>query len=281
MKKIANLTMAFVLIVWVAGAQIQTPQPSPQGSVYSKVGLTDVTIEYFRPKVKGRKVFGTSNEHMHKYGELWRTGANSGSKLTVSTDAKIAGQDVKAGTYLILTKPGQDEWELILYSDLSIGGNMSKFKEENVVLSTKVKVTKPLQQVEALSFQISDISEDNTSANIEFAWENVTFKVPLVVDYTQAVERQIAGAYTAIANYYLQKGIELETALSFMDTYLAIDNNSEQFWHLHTKAKILVALGKNKEAIATAKDSIEKAKNNKAGDFGYIQRNQNLINSLQ
>ena len=73
--------------------------------------------------MKGRKIFGEGTDYLQPYGVLWRTGANSGSVLTLSTDAKIAGTDVKAGSYLIFTVPGKDSWDFMLYSDIKLGGN--------------------------------------------------------------------------------------------------------------------------------------------------------------
>jgi len=291
MSKITKLTlMAIFFASGFAYAQIDTPAPSPAGSVYSKVGLTDVTIDYSRPKVKGRSIFGDAEkgDFLQPYNVLWRTGANSGSTLTLSTDAKIAGVDVKAGKYLILSRPGKDTWTFILYNDPSIGGNMSAFKQENVVVETQVKRTTLSTPVETLTFQISDISEDNKSANIEFAWADASFKVPMEVSFVDQVMAQIEKAtkvdprvYVQAANFYLSEGKDLEQALSWMDMYLAVGNNSKQFWNVHTKARILGELGRKKEAIAVAKESLEMAKNSSSGDYGYIKRNEDLIKSLK
>ena len=85
------------------------------------------------------------------------------------------------------------------------------------------------------------------------------------------------GNYVAAANYYLASGKDLEQALEWMNLYLAMGENSNQFWNVHTKAQILAKMGNKKEAIATAEESMEKAKNNENGDFGYIKRNEDLI----
>lgn len=288
MSKITKLTLIGLLLAYTSAfAQIDTPQPSPAGSVYSKVGLTDVTIEYSRPKVKGRKVFGAGDDFLQPYGQLWRTGANGGSKLKLSTDAKVAGVDVKAGEYLILSIPGESDWTFILYSDPSIGGNMNAYKEEKAVVKTTVKRTKLSTPVESLTFQISDISDDNTSANIEFSWADASFKVPVKVSFAEQVLAQIEKAtkvnpmvYVQAANFYVSQGTNLDKALAYMDLYLAEGNNSQQFWHVHTKAKILAGLGRKKEAKEVAKQSLDLAKNNPDGDYGYVKRNEDLIKSL-
>lgn len=279
--------MVLAVSATFVSAQIDTPQPSSPGSVYSKVGLTDVTIEYSRPKMKGRTIFGGEGA-LVPYGQIWRTGANSGSKLTINTDANIGGTDVKAGSYLIFTVPGQDSWDVMLYSDVKIGGNVSAYNKENEVMRTQVKPMKLSNMVETFAFQITDISEDNTSANIEMSWGDVAIKIPVKVNFHDQVMQDIAaktqvnpGNYVAAANYYLTTGENLEQALEWMNMYLAVPGNDKQFWHVHTKAKIQAALGMNKEAIETATDSMNKAKANASGDFGYVQNNQSLIDSIK
>ena len=269
-------------------AQIATPLASSAGSVSSTVGLTDVKSIYFRPKVKDRKIFGEGADYLQPYSQLWRAGANSGSKLTLSTDVEIAGQKVAAGEYLIFATPGASEWKFMLYSDLTLGGNVNGYDKEKEVLSTTVKPSKLSNSVRTLTYNITDISKDNTSANIELTWADVSIKVPLKVSFDDVVMASIAqntkvnpASYTAAANYYLDNGKDLKKALEWMNLYLAVGDNAAQFWQVHTKAKILAKMGNKKEAIATAKESLEKAKSSTRGDFGYIKRNEDLIASLK
>ena len=112
-KRTTNLIALCLLVAFGATAQISTPAPSPGGSVSSTVGLTEVKIDYFRPGVKDRKIFG-EGEVLVPYGQIWRTGANAGTILTLSTDAKIGGSDVKAGEYQIVSMPGADSWDVML-----------------------------------------------------------------------------------------------------------------------------------------------------------------------
>lgn len=287
MKKITNLIALSLLVAFGATAQISTPQPSPAGSVSSTVGLTDVKIDYFRPGMKGRQIFGEGSDFLVPYGQIWRSGANAGTIITFSTDVKVGGQDVKAGEYQIVSMPGKDEWQVMLHTE-KIGGNMSNYKEESVAAKVTVKPSSTSSSVERMTFQISDISENNTSANIQFAWADVTWNLPIEVSFHETVMKDIAsktqvnpGNYVAAATYYLNAGEDLEQALKWMDMYLAVGENSGQFWNVHVKAQILAKLGKKKEAKAAAEDSMEKAKNWPGGDFGYIKRNQDLIDSLK
>lgn len=287
MKKITNLIALCVVVAFGANAQINTPQPSPAGSVGSTVGLTDISIDYFRPGKKGRMIFGEGADFLVPYGQIWRTGANGGTIISFSTDVSIAGQEVKAGEYQIVSKPGADQWEVMLHSE-KIGGNMANFSEEKVVAKATVKPSSTNGMVERMTFQIADISEDNTTANIQFTWDNVQINIPVSVNFHETVMNEIASKtqvnpqnYAAAANYYLSAGENLEQALEWMNKYLAVGENSNQFWHLHTKARILAEMGKKKEAIAVAKESMEKAKNFPSGDFGYVKRNEDLIASLK
>ncbi len=287
MKRITNLIALCVLVAFGASAQINTPQPSPAGSVSSTVGLTEVSIEYFRPGVKDRQIFGSGDQYLEQFGEVWRTGANAGTMVSFSTDVKVAGQDVKAGEYQMVSIPGESEWQVMLISE-PIGGNEGAYDESKAVVKATVKSSKPAGTVERMSFQISDISADNTSANIHFEWADVSWKLPIAVSFHESVMKDIAAKtqvnpqnYVAAANYYLNSGENLEQALEWMNKYLSMGENSGQFWHVHTKAQILAKMGKKKEAIAAAKDSMEKAKAFEQGDFGYIKRNEDLIASLK
>jgi len=284
MKKVLLLAILATFYLG-ANAQIETPAASPAGSTYSKVGLTDIDIEYSRPKVKGRTIFGEGEDVLVPSGKIWRTGANAGTIITTSTDIKVEGQDLPAGEYMLLTIPGKDEWTVIFYKDKSIGGNMSAHKEEDDQLKVTVKPTKLTEPVEVLTFNISDISEDNTKAAIQLAWENTSVKVGIEVNFDDAVMAEIKEKtvvndrnYVAAANYYFNNDKDLEQALKWMNMYL--ENHPKEFWNVHTKAKILAKMGNKKEAKAAANESLELAKASERGDFGYIKRNEELIKSL-
>ena len=276
------LTILTLVACLAAEAQIQTPAASSAGSVTSVVGLTDVNVNYSRPKMKGRKIFGAGSDFLVPYGELWRTGANNGTVVSFSDDVKVGGVDVKKGEYLLLTIPGASEWTIILYSDVSLGGNTAAYKQEKDAARFTAKAEKLTERVETLTFNISDISEDNTTANIQLAWENTSVKMPVKVDYDTKVMKAIEagtkvspGNYIAAANYYFDTGKDLKQAVEWMT--LGIQNgNPNAFWNIHTKAKMQYAMGDKAGALATAKQSLEKAKSAES-DFGYIKQNEELI----
>jgi len=292
MKKITIAFLSFLLILtaFESNGQIELPAPSPAGTTYSKVGLTDIEISYFRPKMKGRKIFGAGDGYLLQYGQIWRTGANSGTVVSFSDDVSIDGHSVEAGKYLLYTIPDKDKWIIGFYSDVSIGGGIQAgLKEEDVAYKLAVTPGKLTEPVEVLTINISDISEDNTSAAIEIAWENTSVKVPFEVNFEDKIMASIEANttvrpqnYVAAANYYFSTGKDPQQAFEWITMYF--DSNEEyqsQFWNLHLMAQIQAATGDTKGAKATAEKSIEIAKNSEGGDFGYIKRNEDFIASLK
>ncbi|MFT7161703.1 MAG: hypothetical protein ACI9GZ_002890, partial [Bacteroidia bacterium] len=265
-SKIINqvLVIAFLLLGNGTFAQIKTPAPSPAGSATSTVGLTDIEINYFRPQVKGRKIFGEGDKYLQPYGTMWRAGANQGTTIKFSTAVKVGDTDLAAGEYLFLATPSKDTWTAIFYTDIKMGGSLAGFQQENVAASLNVKPTKLNELVNTLSYQITDISDDSQKANIQLLWENTSVKVPITVSFDEQVMKAIAkgttvnvGNYATAASYYLTTDKDLNQALEWMNLYLAEGNNSNEFWHVHTKAKILAKMGKKKEAKDTATKSME------------------------
>lgn len=183
MKKVIML-MALAAAFLTSEAQNQGPRPSPAASVATDVGTTTVKVDYFRPKMKGRKIFGEGADFLVPYGKIWRTGANSGTKISFSNDVTIQGTKVPKGEYLIFTWPGAKEWTISLYKDVSIGGYTDNYKKEQEVANFKVPAQKAAEKAEAFTVSIKDLSEDNTSANVELAWENTAVKFKVEVPKT-------------------------------------------------------------------------------------------------
>ena len=104
------ITLLLVLSAFTFQAQIKTPAPSPSSKVEQAIGLTDVSVDYSRPAMRGRTIFGD----LVPYGKVWRTGANMRTKFTTSTDITVDGQELKKGTYAILTIPNKDSWEVVM-----------------------------------------------------------------------------------------------------------------------------------------------------------------------
>lgn len=283
MKKILGALL--LLAFFTAEAQVQTPQPSPAASVSTVVGLTDVKIDYSRPRTKGRKIFGEGQDALVPYGKLWRTGANNGTKITFSDDVTVEGTKVAKGEYLIFSWPTASEWTISLYKDVKIGGNTDDYKAENEVAKFKVKSGKIAERVDMFTVNISDVSEDSKTAKIEILWENTVAKFTIGVDYDAKVMKSIEtstkvapGNYANAAIYYAENGKDLNQALVWINE--AIKANPKAFWYIHQKAKIQAKAGDVKGARETANESIKLAKEN-GNDFGYVKLNEDFLKTLK
>lgn len=262
-------------------AQLKTPKPSPTATLIQEVGLTDVSITYSRPGVKGRTIFGD----LVPFGEIWRTGANKATSITFSTDAKIGGKEVKAGSYSIFTIPGKEEWTIIINSETELWGTGKYSKDQDVARFT-VKPETTKEKTESFTIEFSNF--DNGDAVINLSWENTRVSFPFATAVTEMVENQIkemlvdgpsANTYYNAARFYLENDKDLEQALKWIN--IAIVKRPEAFWMTHQKAKILGKLGKTKEAIATAEKSMKMASENEDGDYGYVANNEKLIAELK
>jgi hypothetical protein len=267
--------VALVICAFVADAQVRTPQPSPAGSVTSTVGA------------KGRKIFSTDPATVVPFGKIWRTGANSGTKITFSEDVKVEGIAVPKGEYLILTWPGEKEWTVALNKDVKLGGQTDKYDAAQDAAKFKVKPTKLAEKVETLTFSIGDLSDDNKSAKVQLAWENTSVKFSVATEFDALVMKSIEEtlksetaepySYFQAAVYYLESGRDLNQALVWVDKAAAGMNSP--FWVLHQKAKIQKALGDKAGALTTANASLEGAK--QASNRDYQMMNETLIKSLK
>ncbi|MFM7850660.1 MAG: DUF2911 domain-containing protein, partial [Flammeovirgaceae bacterium] len=201
------LAIALLAVVITSQAQVQTPQPSPAASVSTNVGLTDIKIDYFRPSTKGRKIFSTEASALIPYGTIWRTGANSGTKITFSDNVTVEGIAVPKGEYLIFTWPGASEWTVSLYKDIKLGGNTGGYDKTQEAANFKVKSEKLTERVETLTFEISDIAPDSKSAKIHLAWENTSVKFTVGVDYDTKVMKSIEASTKVNPNNYFQAAV--------------------------------------------------------------------------
>jgi hypothetical protein len=276
MKKILFLSMVLAFSATVVSAQIKTPSPSPGAKIEQTIGLVDVTVEYSRPGVKGRTVFGD----LVPYDKVWRTGANAATKITFSGDANFGGSDVKAGSYALLTKPGMKEWAFMLYPYES--GNWGSYLESDV---EPIMVTAASWQMAGeMSVETFMMAFDNitdTKGDLYLLWDRTGVSVPITVNTAEAVEASIksvmdgpsANDYYAAGTYYFNAKKDNKQALEWVN--MAIDKGYDRFWVQRQKSLIQAAMGDKKGAIASAKKSLEMAK--EAGNDEYIKMNNESI----
>ena len=278
--------LAIVLIATslLVQAQIQAPQPSPAASVSTVVGLTDVKIDYSRPRAKGRKIFGAEPSFVVPFGAIWRTGANSGTKITFSDNVKVEGIDVPKGEYLIFTWPGAAEWTISLYKDIKLGGNTEEYDKTQEAANFKVKSEKLTEKVETLTFNISDIANDGKSAKVQLTWENTSVKFTVGVDFDAKVMKSIEantkvnpGNLFQAASYYYDNGKDSKQALEWATAAGAA--NADAFWVFLLKAKIQKSLGDKKGAMDSSMAS--KAAAEKAKNTDYMKQNDEFQKGLK
>ena len=277
------IVLLFIVSVTAEG-QVQTPAASPAGSVSTVVGLTDIKVNYSRPRVKGRKIFGAEESVLVPYGKIWRTGANNGTTISFSDDVKVEGISVPKGEYLVLTWPGATEWTVSLYKDVSLGGDVGNYDKSKEAANFKVKPEKLTEKVETLTINIGDISDDSKNAKVQIAWENTSVKFGVTVDYDAKVMESIKQGtsidpynYFQAAVYYLETGKDLNQALTWINK--AEEANPNAFWISYQKARIQKALGDKAGAKASATSSLESAK--KASNRDYQKMNEELLTSLK
>jgi hypothetical protein len=272
--------VCFFSLTLLQAQDLQTPMPSPTGTITQLVGLTEVSISYSRPGVKGREIFG----NLVPYGELWRTGANKSTTISFSKEVKLEGKYVAAGEYALFTIPGKQDWTVIISKD--IGSGTSKYKMEDDVLRFKVMPRSLPEPVERLTFEIADITDE--SARIVLRWASTEISFALTADTENQVMAQIdeimdneelkdANAFFRAAEYYFSNDKDTDQAQEWITR--AVELNPDAFWMLRLKSRIEAKQGDYKKAIETAQLSLKAAE--KAGNQQYVQYNQEAIAEWQ
>ena len=274
MKK--TILLLFVAVMSLPSyAQIKTPQPSPFGKMEQTVGLTDVKIEYSRPNMRGRTIFGD----LVPYGETWRTGANANTTISFSDDVTIDGKSLKKGTYALYTVPNKDSWDVIFYSDSNNWGTPEKWDDSKVALKTTAKVSELPFKMETFTIILNDVMSD--SVLLEFAWEttlaSLTINVPTEATTMASIEKVMNGPgpgdYFAAASYYHDAGKDLKKAHEWI--VKATENEQDAYWMWRRRSLIEADLGMKQEAIASAKKSLAAAQ--KANNKDYVKMNQDSL----
>ena len=253
--------------------KITTPQPSPKATVEQRVGLTDVSVEYSRPGVRGRTIFGD----LVPFGKTWRTGANSNTKVTFSSDVSIDGQTLNAGSYGLYTVPNENSWEIIFYSESDNSGVPRDWDDTKIVAKTSVEVYSMPMNVETFTITFDDVS--STSAVIGLLWEKtyvgIKFEVPTdklvseTIDAVMAASPE-AGDYYNAAIYYRQQDLDIKKANEWMEKAMSL-TEKPAFWQLRQQSLIYAKMGETEKAIAVAEKSLELSK--EAGNEAYIKMN--------
>ncbi len=259
MKRLALLSLSAWLLcsAGAARADLELPRPSPFAKVVQTVGLTDITVDYSSPGVKGRKIWGA----VVPYDQMWRAGANNATKLTFSRDVTFAGKPVPAGSYAFFVIPTKGAWTVILSKKADQNGVGRDYKESDDLL--RVQVTpKAAPFRERLAYLITDFTDDKASLDLE--WEKLRLAIPLTVGTSAQALASINNAidntwrtYANAARYMLENKKDYDTGMKYVDQSLAL---KEDWFNVWIKAELQAAKGDLKDARVTGDHAYELGK---------------------
>src|SRR6187551_400565 len=247
-----------------ARADLDLPRPSPFAKVWQVVGLTEITVDYSSPGVKGRKIWGG----LVPYDQMWRAGANSATKVTFSKDVTFAGKPVPAGSYAFFLIPGKSEWTVVLNKKAEQGGTMRDYKADQDLLRVQLK-PKPAPFRERLAYLVTDFTDDK--ANLDLEWDKLRLSIPIgLATATQAaanIQNAVDNTWRTYANaarYMLENKKDFDGGLKYIDQSLAL---KEEWFNLWIKAQLLAGKKNFKEAHALADRSFQLGQKDPPGFF--------------
>src|ERR1043166_8074004 len=267
MRRNLALTAFFIATFFAAtrihaqSSVLDLPRDSQHAEVIQRVGITDITINYHRPLVKGRKVWGG----LVLYGQVWRAGANENTTIEFSDPVSIEGQPLAKGVYGLHMIPKPDSWTVIFSKTNTAWGSYSYDQKEDA-LRGDGKPRPLIQNKEALEFEFDDLRPDSTAVTLKWEKLGVPFTVSVSdADQTlQNIRAQLKGrgqftwqALDQAAQFCLTRKINLDEALKWADASI---QNEERFDNLSTKADILKALNRPDEAKTVWNHALEIAK---------------------
>jgi Protein of unknown function (DUF2911) len=304
LKRSSTIVLSALFILGclaLATAQVKVPRPSQKASVMQTIGVTDVTITYSRPGVKGRKIWGdptlaqasvkgeaTLDDQNARpkdavivpYGHVWRTGANEATMFVVSDDVLIDGQKLAAGSYSLHTIPTKDEWTIVFNGTANQWGSFS-YDPAKDTLRVKAKPQMMSENQEWLEYTFDPVTDNSAQVNIR--WEKV--KVPFIVTIPDVKAVTLAKLRTTVADakpddwrtplqagsWVLQNGgpAEAGEGMAWLDQSIKV---KETFQNLSTKAQALYKAGKKEEALSLAEQAIEKGKADKVDTSTFEKR---------
>ncbi len=277
MTKPILTVLAVCTVIFSQAQSIRTPSPSPTQTIVQEFGVSSIEVSYSRPGKKGRKIFGD----LVPFGKVWRTGANSATTLTFGDDVTIAGVNIPAGKYGLLTIPDKDNWTIIITKQLDVT-SPAAYKMEDDVVRVQAKAMTMKEPVETFTMQFADVKPG--SCELHMMWENTAVALPISTDIDKKVMAQINQViqndnrpYFQAAMYYMETGRDLNQALAWLDK--AVQQQPNAYWVHHQRANCLARLGKKEEAKAAAQKSRELAVAAKNDD--YVRLNDKLLEQLK
>ena len=300
-NSVSLFAVLFILCFGVSAlAQVDLPRPSQKASVMQRIGVTDVTITYSRPGVKGRKIWGDplpgqkatgeatlDNQNVRPadavivpYGHVWRTGANEATQFVVTDDVLINGQKLAAGSYSLHTIPTKDEWTIVFNGTANQWGSFD-YDPAKDTLRVKVKPEWMKENQEWLEYSFDPVTDDSAQVNIR--WEKIN--VPFTVKVADVAATTMAHLQKAVStakaddwrtplqagNYLINNQNPADDAqgMAWIDQSIKV---KETFQNLASKANALYKAGKKEEAVALGEQALQKGKADKVDTSNFEKR---------
>ena len=296
---ISFLTLLFIVCaVSCASAQVKVPRPSQKASVMQTIGVTDITITYSRPGVKGRTIWGDAlpeqanvkgeatldNQNIRPkgapivpWGHVWRAGANEATTFVVTDDVLVNGQKLPAGSYSLHTIPTKDEWTIVFNGTANQWGSFS-YDPAKDTLRVKAKPQMVADNQEWLMYSFDPVTDNSAQVNIR--WEKV--RVPFTVEVKDVTALTLEKARAAVAaakpddwrtpldaGRYALQNKDTDEGMAWLDQSIKV---KETFQNLSAKAQALFAAGKKDEALTVAEKAIERGKADKVDTAAFEKR---------
>lgn len=253
--------------------RFKIPAASSGQRIEQDFGLGTVSVKYFRPNTKGRKIFGA----VEPYGVVWRTGANNATVITLTDTVEVEGHTIAPGAYSLFSIPGADEWTIIFNKTNTQWGAYA-YDEKQDLLRFKVKPTKLAAKVETLTIQFADVHTDDCV--LQILWENTGINLHLKTDVDKRIMANIQEAmkgdkkpYYMSAIWYYYHGKDANQALAWMQE---ADKAQPQAFNIkYWLARLQLKTGDKKSAIASANEGVKlsEAQNNQE----YVRMNKEVL----
>ena len=238
---------------------VEAPRASQRATISQRLGITDVSIVYHRPLVKGRTIWGD----VVPYGQVWRAGANEGTLFVVTDDVTVEGKPLPKGTYGLHMIPTADTWTVVFSKDSTSWGSFS-YDEKDDALRVTVKPV-PSEMHDALTYDFDGLKPDAATATLR--WDKLAVPFVVAVDVPKvevaSLRRQLKtvpgffwAGWSEAAQYCLENKVNTEEAIKWADTSI---QNEERYENLDVKSKLLRSEGKTAEADALKQKALSKA----------------------
>lgn len=261
--------IACLFVISQTSGQITHPKASPFSRVEQVVGLSKITIEYSRPAVKGRTLFG----ELVPYGRIWRVGANESTKLTVDSDMEVAGNMLPKGTYALYAFPEKDTWEVVFHKNTGHWGD-GRQNYDAAEDAFRITITPNKTEVWQENFLITFDEITHNSIIMKWLWGNTEVAIPLAVNTHQLMLHEIsaklkdnpsAQTYYEAARYLEEQGVQYPMALEYLKK--AINLGGDTYYYHRVKSLVQAALKDYKGAVLSAEKSMVLAEAEEKDEF--------------